>query len=434
MKPKADKTLYALVDCNNFYVSCERVFRPDLWYKPVAVLSNNDGCIVARSAEVRALGIKMATPLHQVQHLIKRHKVHLFSSNYALYADMSQRVMHCLGQFAPDVELYSIDESFLDLSGLQWLDLTEYALELKKTVQQYTGIPVCVGMGPTKTLAKLANYAAKKWPKTNGVLDLSDPVRRKKLMRLTPVNEIWGIGRRTAKRLAIMGILTAADLARQPAERIQGQFNIVIARTVLELNGISCLSLEEVAPKQQIVCSRSFKPRLSDHAKLVEALASFCSRAAEKLRQQQSIAGSITVFIQTNPFNPDEPQYQRSTHIQLQQPCQDTRHIVSIAKQLLKSIYKEGYRYQKCGVVLGNIRAATQPQQLDLFQLVELQEAGKNQSKQKLMNTIDSINKRFPKGITATASNLYNHWQYSVKHLSGRHTTNWHELPLVSCH
>ncbi len=430
MKSKSSKTLYALVDCNNFYVSCERVFRPDLWHKPVAVLSNNDGCIVARSAEVRALGIKMATPLHQVQHLIKRHKVHLFSSNYALYADMSQRVMQCLGQFAADVELYSIDESFLDLSGLQWLNLTEYALELKKTVHQYTGIPVCVGLGPTKTLAKLANYAAKKWPKTKGVLDLSDPVRRKKLMRLTPVNEIWGIGRRTAKRLAIMGIHTAADLAQQPADQIQAQFNIVIARTVLELNGTSCLSLEEIAAKQQIVCSRSFKPRLSDYAKLTEALASFCSRAAEKLRQQQSIAGAITVFIQTNPFNPDEPQYQRSIHIRLQQPCQDTRRIVNIAKQALKNIYKEGYRYQKCGVILGDIQPAAQPQQLDLFQLVE----DKNPPGQKLMTTIDNINKRFPKSITATANNLYNHWQYSVNHLSGHFTTSWHELPLVKCH
>jgi len=381
MKSKPGKTLYALLDCNNFYVSCERVFRPDLWRKPVAVLSNNDGCIVARSAEVKALGIKMATPLHQVQHLIKRHKVHLFSSNYALYADMSQRVMQCLEQFAPDVEIYSIDESFLDLSGLQWLDLTKYALKLKKTVYQHTGIPVCVGMGPTKTLAKLANYAAKKWPRTDGVVDLSDPARRNKLMRLTPVNEIWGIGKRTTKRLAIMGIHTAADLALQPADQIQAQFNIVIARTVLELNGISCLSLEEVAPKQQIVCSRSFRPRLTDYAKLIAALASFCSCAAEKLRQQQSVAGSITIFIQTNPLNPDEPQYQRTIHTRLQQPCHDTRHIVRTARQLLKSIYREGYRYQKCGVVLDDIRPAVQPQQLDLFQLVEEHEGQAQEEK-----------------------------------------------------
>jgi len=240
-----NSSLIALVDCNNFYVSCERVFRPDLWHKPVAVLSNNDGCIVARSQEVKNLGIKMATPVHQVKHLIRRHRIHLFSSNYTLYADMSHRVMQTLEDFSPQIEVYSIDESFLDFSGIYSPDITAYGQQIRKSIYQSTGIPVCVGIAPTKTLAKLANYAAKKWKKTDGVLDLSCPIRRNKLLRLVPVNEVWGIGSRTAKRLHIMGIYTAFDLAVQAVENIQAQFNIVVARTVLELKGTACLSLTE---------------------------------------------------------------------------------------------------------------------------------------------------------------------------------------------
>ncbi len=296
--------MLALVDCNNFYVSCERLFRPDLWNRPVAVLSNNDGCIVARSQEVKALGIKMATPLHQVQHLIRKHQVTLFSSNYPLYADLSNRVSQCLEMFTPHLEVYSIDESFLDLTDVT-NDITAYGQTIKHKVFQMTGIPVSVGIAPTKTLAKLANYAAKKWPQTGGVLDLSDPHRVERLLRKVEVDEVWGIGGRTAQRLHIMGVNTAYDLAQQPAERIQAQFNIVIARTVMELNGTPCLSLQEITPpKQQIVCSRSFKKRLTDYQELANALSCFCNRAAEKLRQQNSVVGSVTVSIRTNPSNP----------------------------------------------------------------------------------------------------------------------------------
>ncbi len=250
--------LIALVDCNNFYVSCERVFRPDLLNKPVAVLSNNDGCIVARSQEVKDLGIKMATPVHQVQHLINRHKIQLFSSNYTLYADMSSRVMQCLESYAPQLEVYSIDESFLDLTGVCNNNSFTYGQQIKQVVFQATGIPVCVGMAPTKTLAKLANYAAKKWKKTGGVLDLSDAIRKDKLLRLVPVNEVWGIGRQTTKRLQLMGINTAYELASQSIESIQAQFNIVVARTVMELNGISCMSLDDI-PADKLLRSCLYK-------------------------------------------------------------------------------------------------------------------------------------------------------------------------------
>ena len=230
--------LLALVDANNFYVSCERVFRPDLIGKPVAVLSNNDGCIVARSQEVKDLGIKMGVPLFQIQQLVNQHQIQLFSSNYTLYADMSARVMSTLEEFAPSLEVYSIDEAFLDLTGVCHRDPIAYGHRIKKAVVRATGIPVCVGMGPTKTLTKLANFAAKRWKHTGGVLDLSDPVRREKLMKLVPVGEVWGIGSRTTAKLNQIGINTVWDLAIQPSKRIQAQFNIVVARTVLELRYI----------------------------------------------------------------------------------------------------------------------------------------------------------------------------------------------------
>ena len=431
MKRSPEQKLIALVDCNNFYVSCERVFRPDLWHKPVAVLSNNDGCIVARSQEVKDLGIKMAVPVYQVQHLIKRHKIQLFSSNYALYADMSERVMQCLEAYTPQLEVYSIDESFLDLTAVCQHNSAAYARQIKNSIYQTTGIPVCVGMGPTKTLAKLANYAAKKWQKTGGVLDLSDPLRREKLMRLVSVNEVWGIGRQTRKRLQLMGIDTVYDLAIQPVERVQAQFNIVIARTVMELNAIVCLSLEDIAPdKQQIVSSRSFKRRLTQYHELAEALASFSSRAAEKLRKQKSVAGSISIFIRTNTHNANEPQYQRSIRMVLQQVTSDTREIISIAKKLLREIFKAGYRYQQCGVIMGHIQPATMLNQMDLFALSD----NRHNKANELMYTMDSINRRFPKAIAISAAHMTNSWQSPVEYQSRHYTTNWNELQVVKCH
>ena len=427
MAQSSSTALIALVDCNNFYVSCERVFRPDLLNKPVAVLSNNDGCIVARSQEVKDLGIKMATPVHQVQHLIKRHKIHLFSSNYTLYADMSHRVMQCLESYTPRLEVYSIDESFLDLTNIYTQNPQVYALQIKQAVQQYTGISVCVGLAPTKTLAKLANYAAKKWRKTGGILDLSDPVRRNKLMRLVPVNEVWGIGKQTTKRLQLMGINTAYDLSIQSVEMMQAHFNIVVARTVMELNGTACLSLEDIAPaKQQIVSSRSFKRRLTEYQEVADALSCFCTTAAEKLRQQNSVSGSITVHIRTNPLNPNEPQYQRSINTTLKQATCDTRMIINIGKRLLKEIFKSGYHYQKCSVQLGHINLATQINQIDLFDNTD--------TSNDLMIAVDQINQRFPKGITVSTTGINKSWQTPVEYLSQRYTTDWNELVLVKCH
>ena len=423
--------LIALVDCNNFYVSCERVFRPDLIGKPVAVLSNNDGCMVARSQEVKDLGIKMGVPLFQVQHLVKQHNIQLFSSNYTLYADMSARVMSILEEFTPSIEIYSIDESFLDLTGICEQDPIAYGQIIRKAVFRATGIPVCVGMGSTKTLAKLANYGAKKWKHTDGVLDLSDPVRREKFMKLVPVGEVWGIGSRTSAKLNQLGIHTVWDLASQPSKRIQAQFNVMVARTILELNGIGCMSLEEVTPdKQQIVCSRSFSRKLTDFSELSEALAEYCTRAAEKLRHQQSVTGCISVFIRTNLFNPSEPQYQRSASIKLSAATQDTRTIITTANRLLKALYKPGYKYHKCGVQLSHIQPALSFAQNDLFDFVDNSLLEKSDQ---LMQTFDKINRRFPKSLSMAASGFDKTWIAKAERKTKHYTTDWNELVEVLC-
>jgi len=423
--------LIALVDANNFYVSCERVFRPDLIGKPVAVLSNNDGCIVARSKEVKDLGIKMGVPLFQIQQLVNQHQIKLFSSNYTLYADMSARVMSTLEEFSPNLEVYSIDEGFLDLSGVYPCskDPIAYGQRIRKAVVRTTGIPVCVGMGPTKTLAKLANFAAKKWQKTDGVLDLSDPIRREKLMKIVPVGEVWGIGLRTTAKLNQLGIHTVWDLASSPAKSIQAQFNVVVARTVMELNGTPCLKLEEIPPdKQQIVCSRSFSRRLTEYGELSQAMAEFCSRAAEKLRRQQSVAGCITIFIRTSPFNPHEPQYQRSASIKLDAATQDTRSIIATANRMLKELFRPGYNYQKCGVQLSHIQPETMPGQINLFAFADTNLSMENRP---LMKTVDQINRRFPKAISLAATGFDKSWKPKAERISPRYTTDWRELVRV---
>lgn len=420
------KSLIALVDCNNFYCSCERVFRPDLIGKPIAVLSNNDGCIVARSQEVKDLGIKMGVPLFQVQQLVKQHQIQLFSSNYTLYADMSHRVMTILEEFTPRMEVYSIDEAFLDLTQLYPCQKhpSSYGLQIKKTVQRYTGIPVCVGIGPTKTLAKLANFAAKKWQQTGGVLDLSDPKRRDRLMTLVPVGEVWGIGRKISQRLNTLGIYTVMDLAKQAPERMQQQFNIVVARTVMELNGIPCIELADIAPdKQQIISSRSFGQKLTAYHELARALATYVSRAAEKLRRQGSVTGHIAVFIHTNPFSDADKQYRNSAATKLIIPSQDTRYLVELATRLLGAIYREGFYYHKCGVVLSAIQPQTTAGQLDLFN-----HDSATSGAEALMAAMDQINQKYPKSVKIAAAGFATDWQARADRASKSYTTNWQDL------
>lgn len=425
----------ALVDCNNFYVSCERLFRPDLLSKPVAVLSNNDGCVVARSAEVKALGIKMAVPVHQIKHLIEQHSIQLFSSNYTLYADLSSRVMSLLTQYAPQQEVYSIDEAFLDLTGVCDSNPEAYGQQIKATIVNESGIPVCVGMAPTKTLAKLANYAAKKWKKTGGVVDLSCTERRKKLMQIVPVNEVWGIGSKLSKRLNERGVKTAWELSQLDESIVQSQFSVVVARTVMELNGISCLPLEKSTPnKQQIICSRSFKQRLVTIDELVQAITRYAVRAMEKLRAQGSITGLISISIRTGLFDHHKKQYQRSINVSLPSHTQDTQLVIRVAKNLLMQIFREGYEYQQAGITLGKIRPANELVQTELFGAV----IGSNTTKdplmqQALMESVDRINKRFPQKLSFSTSSLKQAWHYEVQNKSPRYTTHRGDLVRVRC-
>ena len=327
--------------------------------------------------------------------------------------------------------MYSIDEAFLDLSSVCQQDSVAYGHNIRKTVRRQTGIPVCVGMGPTKTLVKLANYAAKKWKKTGGVLDLSDPVRREKLMRIVPVREVWGIGARTAAKLNELGVHSVWDLACQPSRKIQAEFNVVVARTVQELNGVACLQLEEIAAdKQQIICSRSFSQKLTDFGQLAQALSEYCSRAAEKLRRQNSLCACVSVSIRTSRFAAAQSYYQRTASIRLSVATQDSRVIIAAARRLLQEIFKAGYAYEKCGVQLGEIQAANAAGQLDLFGAAG---QGWPAESRVLMQTLDQINRRYPRGMVIAASGLEQNWKAKVGRISQAYTTNWRELVCVSC-
>lgn len=419
--------VFALVDCNNFYASCEKLFRPDLKHRPVVVLSNNDGCVVARSQEVKDLGIPMGGPVFKLADVIKRHGIVCFSSNYALYADMSNRVMSLLEAAAPAIEIYSIDEAFLDLTGVDaCTDLLTFAQGLKAKVDKETGIPVCIGIAPSKTLAKLANHGAKKYKATGGVVDLSDPKRQKRLLALVDVAKVWGVGRRLSKRLQGLGIYTALDLAQADIKMIRDQFSVVLERTVHELNGMSCIDLEEASvPKQQIICSRSFASRITQKEKMREALCKYVTRAAEKLRQQKSKAKLVNVFIRTSAFSPNESQYSNSILADLPCPSDDTRDLIAVVEASLESLWKEGYRYAKAGVVL-----------LDFYDVKgeqgELFHRNKDQGRSSaLMSVLDKINQTGLGHVYFAAQGTAPMWLMKREHLSPAYTTRWQDLPLV---
>ena len=420
-------TTFALVDCNNFYASCEKLFRPDLKNTPIVVLSNNDGCVIARSKEAKALGIKMAVPLFQIKEQIRQHNIQIFSSNYALYADLSNRVMRTLEDLAPRVEVYSIDEAFLDLSGVEsMVPLVEFGLKIKDTIVQWTGLSVCVGMAPTKTLAKLANHAAKKYPATAGVVDLTQRERQQRLLAITPVRDIWGVGRGHAKRLEQMGIYTALDLAQSSAKNIRNQFSVVLERTVLELNGESCIEFEDVpASKQQIICSRSFGSAITTPEQMREAIAQYTARAAEKLRTEQQQAKVLTVFINTSRFKAEHKNYSNSATGELLIPSNDTRDLNKLAMQLLKPIWRDGYHYNKAGVMLSDFyRPNTYP--LDLFA-----EVAQNPNSQQLMAVLDEIQQKGLGRVFLASQGLQNTWAMKREHLSPAYTTRWTDLPKV---
>ncbi|HBC5382245.1 TPA: Y-family DNA polymerase [Citrobacter koseri] len=417
--------MFALVDVNSFYASCETVFRPDLKGRPVVVLSNNDGCVIARSAAAKSF-VKMGDPYFKQKETFRRHGIVAFSSNYELYADMSNRVMITLEEMSSRVEIYSIDEAFCDLTGVRnYCDLTEFGREVRTTVLQRTHLTVGVGIAQTKTLAKLANYAAKKWQRqTGGVVDLSNVDRQRKLLAALPVGEVWGIGRRISKKLEGMGIKTALDLADTDIRFIRKHFNVVLERTVRELRGEPCLELEEFAPvKQEIVCSRSFSGRITAYEEMRQAICSYASRAAEKLRGEHQYCRFISAFVKTSPFVLNEPYYGNSASVKLLTPTQDSRDIIGAATRCLDAVWKDGHRYQKAGVMLGDFFSQGVAQ-LNLFD-----DNAPRAGSERLMEVLDHLNAKDGKGTLYFAGQgIQQQWQMKREMLSPRYTTRFTDL------
>ncbi len=419
--------LFALVDCNNFYVSCERLFDPRLEGRPVIVLSNNDGCAVSRSAEAKALGIKMGVPLFKIKDLVNAKQVIVRSSNYALYGDISARVDSVLSQFSPRIENYSIDESFLDLSDLPCAsDPAALGAAMRATVLQWTGIPTCVGIGPTKTLAKLANHIAKVNPVMKGVCHLK-PDGLDAMLAAVNVKEVWGIGGSYLARLNAIGVQTALDLKRLDPVRARDLLTVVGQRTVQELNGIACSDLELLPkPKQATAVTRSFGKPVTDRQAMEEAVSFYAARAGEKLRAAQQDCGYLSVFIRTNVFNKD-PKYSASRSIRLPVPSNDSRMLVHYALHGLASVWREGYRYAKAGVILNELVPAGTGQG-NLFQSAPL---GKSSA---MMQVMDQLNKRMGRGtVYQAASGIKRDWALRADYRSPRYTSRWTDLPKVKC-
>ncbi|WP_373187492.1 translesion error-prone DNA polymerase V subunit UmuC [Halopseudomonas sp.] len=418
--------VFALIDCNSFYASCERVFRPDLQRVPIVVLSNNDGCVIARSADAKPF-VKMGEPFHKVRETLERNGVLPFSSNYALYGDISERVMTTIENLVPALEVYSIDEAFADLTGVP--DREALGRRIRAGVLKATGIPTGVGIAHSKTLAKLANAAAKRWQKqTGGVVDICDPQRRDKLLKVMPVAEVWGVGRRMNEHLTAMGIRTAWDLAHADAWTLRKQFSVVIEKTARELRGTPCLALEEeAAAKQEICSSRAFGQRLYELEPIREAVATYATRASEKLRRQGSLCKRIRVAIRTGMFNPDEVKFSRGIVCELPYPSDDTRLIIRTAQQGLETIFRQGYAYAKAEIMLLDLCQRGQFTE-DLF--AELQPV----AAEKVMAVLDEINGRWGRGTLRPARvPVTPGWGMKRELKSPGYTTCWTELWPVAC-
>jgi DNA polymerase V len=425
----AERQSFALVDVNNFYVSCERVFNPALRDRPVVVLSNNDGCAVARSNEVKALGVKMAAPWFLMQDLARKHNIVALSSNYTLYADMSNRVMNVLRQYSPRIEVYSIDESFLSLNGIagMWPSMTDMGQTIRRQVQTWTGLPVCVGMGPTKTLAKLANHIAKKQAPFAGVCDLNSlpATQADEIFAAIEVGEVWGVGRRLSEQLAQLRIKSVADLRAAPVKAIRDRFGVVMERTCNELRGISCLAMEEIAPpRKQIVSSRSYGERVSTLREIEESVSMYMARATEKLRGQNSSCGAVHVFVETDRFKVDEPQYNNGRTVPLPEPTDDLRVLTTAALWGLKKIFRPEFKYKKAGVMLMDLNDG-QASQATLF------DSGVSRmSSAPLMAALDSINKRYGRDTLHLGSAAGpQRWAAKFESVTPHYTTDWNELP-----
>ncbi|GAA6602184.1 Y-family DNA polymerase [Klebsiella pneumoniae] len=391
----------------------------------MVVLSNNDGCVIARSAEAKPF-VKMGEPYFKQKDMFRRHGIIAFSSNYELYADMSNRVMTTLEELSPRCEIYSIDEAFCDLTGVRnCRDLTDFGREIRETVLRRTHLTVGVGIAQTKTLAKLANHAAKQWQRqTGGVVDLSNLERQRKLMALLPVDEVWGVGRRISKKLEAMGIKTVLQLADTDIRFIRKHFNVVLERTVRELRGEPCLGLEEFAPvKQEIVCSRSFGGRITEYHEMRQAICSYASRAAEKLRGEHQYCRFISAFVKTSPFALNEPYYGNSASVKLLTPTQDSRDIITAATKCLDAIWRDGHRYQKAGVMLGDFYSQGVAQ-LNLFD-----DNAPRKNSEKLMEVLDHLNAKGGRGTLYFAGQgIQTVWQMKREMLSPRYTTRFSDI------
>ncbi|PKN41005.1 MAG: SOS mutagenesis and repair protein UmuC [Deltaproteobacteria bacterium HGW-Deltaproteobacteria-18] len=421
------RDFYLMVDCNNFYASCERVFDPRLEGRPVVVLSNNDGCVIARSGEAKALGIVMGEPAYKREAFFTRNGVHVFSSNYALYGDMSARVMQTLTRFADETEVYSIDECFLLLRGLSASSLLQTAREIRHTVRQWTGIPVCVGIARTKTLAKIANRLAKKESR-DGVRLLEDDEDINEVLQGLETGDVWGIGRKNAQRLSACGVRTALDLKGQDDDWIRRHLTVTGLRTVLELRQTPCIALEETPPPaRSLVCSRSFGTRIESLDSLEEAVSAYVQRAGEKLRRKGLVAAAVQVFVETNRFQPG-PQYTGSRCRALPAPTANTLDLHGPALEILREIHKPGYRYQKAGVILLDLSPASGRQ------LSFLEPHGEEKTRRDaLMLAMDRINTVHGRGtLTLAASGQgKKEWHMRQERRSPSYTTSWAELPVA---
>ncbi|PZD70543.1 DNA polymerase IV 1 [Acaryochloris thomasi RCC1774] len=415
----------ALVDCNNFYASCERIFKPKWAKRPLGILSNNDGCIVARSNELKEAGIPMGAPYFQIRDQLDEMKAVIVSSNYTLYGNMSARVMNTLGQFTPEIEVYSIDEAWLDLSGFCHLSLDAYAREIAATTLRHTGIPVSVGIGPTRVLAKIANRVCKKRKIPGRVFNLGSAESLDHVLETIEVQDIWGIGRRLSKKLRASGIHTAKNLRDADPDSMRRQYSVVMQRIIMELRGVPCIGVEEIQPKKQIISSRSFGERVVELEPLLQSVAMHSTKAAEKLRSQNSVCGAIQVSIRTGRHNPDEEYYSQSALAKFAMPTADTRKLINAAGQVLRRIYRKGPRYAKAGVMLLNI-SQDNAMQGHLFQERDSEKAIA------LMNTVDQLNRLYGRRAVFFASEgCTQQWAMRRQQCTPAYTTRWDDLPVV---
>ena len=414
--------MFALIDGNNFYASCERVFRPSLRDIPIVILSNNDGVIIARSNEAKALGVPMGAPYFKSKDIILKHKIQVFSSNYALYGDMSNRMMNILKTFSPEIEIYSIDEAFLKLTGFENYNLTDYGIKIRKTILKSTGLPTSVGIAPTKALAKVANKIAKKYPKeTQSTYVIDNKEKIEKALKWTKIEDVWGIGRRHAKRLKAININTAYQFTQLSDEWLKKNMSVVELRLKKELLGESVLNLDQIQRKQSIATTRSFDKKLTDLEDLNERVSSFAFSCAEKLRKQQTHCNSLMVFIHTNGFKASEPQYYKSIIVQLPYPTHSSIDLVKYANQGLARIFKKGYKYKKAGVIVNDLT----PENLEQLSLFE----HKNKDHKALMKAMDKINESYGRHIVKLGSqNIPKTWIMKQENLSQRYSTNLNEL------